>query len=580
MKPSFLILLKIFTLCTLFRVDYVIAQSQQNVLLIHSYDASYEWTRDFHQGIEKAIDSSVIPIKLSVEYLDTKRLTSDEYYQDLNRYFRAKYSQYRFDGVLITDDNALRFFNQLDLPNLKQLPTIAGGIGDLTASLFSSTEYGTVLYEEDYIEENLALIRALRPDLEKLYYLADYSYSSILLREWLLIGLKQYPNIELVELREGTLAQASHFLSGIAEKEAVLLTHFNTELKDYTYHGYSVTAQTLSNASTAPVFVLWDFYLDGDVLGGYVHRSNDIGIQMVQLLGSKLNNPVRINPAQTNVNASFQYHALKKFNISELGLPNGSTVLGKPASFFDKYRNVLILFISVGVFMMLVIIILGYLLKRKRELHKKDKTIVALQKQTLQVQKNLINVLGESIETRSGETGNHVYRVAKLSAHLAKLHGLSTRECEILEIISPMHDVGKIGIPEAILNKPGKLTPQEWVFMQSHVRIGYKLLYNANGGDIMNLAAIVSLQHHERWDGKGYPDGLNGDKIHVFARITTIADVFDALRSKRCYKDSWPIERVIDYFKDNSGKQFDPNLTKLLLDNRDEFIAIRRQYPD
>jgi hypothetical protein len=437
-KPSLTSQLFI-VLITILRSGPVAAEDPQNVLVIHSYDAGYEWTRDFHRGIEMAIDSSGSDVKLSVEYLDTKRIISDSYFADLNRYFVAKYANYQFDGVLLTDDNALRFFNQLDLPNLKQLPTVAGGIGDLTASLLPSTDYGTILYEKDYIEENLALIHKLRPNMQRLYYLVDYSYTSMLVREWLLIELRKYPDTELVEIRDIPLERARQKLAQISSDDAVLLTHFNTELDNAVYHGYSYIAETLSVASEAPVFVLWGFYLKGDVLGGYVNRSQDIGIKLVQILGSQMGNQLTVNAvAQGHTPATFQYHVLKKFGIAESELPENSQILDKPESFFDKHRQVVVIFLVISLFLVLVIIVLGALLQRKRELHKRDKKIVALQKQTLDVQKNLIHVLGESIETRSGETGNHVNRVAKLSSHLAKLYGLPPRDCEVIEIISPM----------------------------------------------------------------------------------------------------------------------------------------------
>lgn len=191
----------------------------------------------------------------------------------------------------------------------------------------------------------------------------------------------------------------------------------------------------------------------------------------------------------------------------------------------------------------------------------------------------MINVLGEAIETRSGETGNHVKRVAKMSSLLGRLYELPKSEYQLLEVISPMHDVGKIGIPEAILDKPGKLTPEERTIIETHTIMGYKLLMSGDG-EIMQSAARIALEHHERWDGKGYPNQLKGEEIHIFARITAIVDVFDALMSKRCYKEAWPLERVIELFKQERGQQFAPNLSQLFLDNIYSFIDIRLEYPD
>lgn len=216
---------------------------------------------------------------------------------------------------------------------------------------------------------------------------------------------------------------------------------------------------------------------------------------------------------------------------------------------------------------------------RKKELNKNKSQIVELQNKTLTVQKEMIEVLGEAIETRSGETGNHVRRVAKMSFLLGELYGLSITECQRIEMISPMHDVGKIGIPEAILDKPGKLTQEERGVIETHTEIGYRLLMSGDG-EIMHSAARIALEHHERWDGKGYPNQLMGEDIHIFARITAITDVFDALMSKRCYKEPWPLDKVIELFTRECGNQFDPFLCNLFLNNIHKFIVIREAYPD
>ena len=191
----------------------------------------------------------------------------------------------------------------------------------------------------------------------------------------------------------------------------------------------------------------------------------------------------------------------------------------------------------------------------------------------------MIEVLGEAIETRSGETGNHVRCVAKMSLLLGKLYGLPKSEYQLIEVISPMHDVGKIGIPEGILDKPGRLTQEERVIIETHTSIGYKLL-SSGDGEIMQSAARIALEHHERWDGKGYPNQLAEHEIHIFARITAITDVFDALMSKRCYKEAWPLEKVVELFTRECGKQFDPELCCLFLKHIDAFVDIRQQYPD
>ncbi len=204
---------------------------------------------------------------------------------------------------------------------------------------------------------------------------------------------------------------------------------------------------------------------------------------------------------------------------------------------------------------------------------------ISLASEIINTQKEVILTLGEIVETRSQETANHVTRVAEFCYFLAKKYGMDDDTCEMLRLASPMHDVGKIGISEAILNKTGKLTEEEFMLVQAHSQTGYEIL-NKSNRPIMKTAAIVALQHHERWDGSGYPNGLAGENIHIFGRIAAIADVFDALTHKRCYKNAWPVAKVVELFQLESGHHFDPELVNIFLSNIEEFEGINRRFPE
>jgi response regulator RpfG family c-di-GMP phosphodiesterase len=196
-----------------------------------------------------------------------------------------------------------------------------------------------------------------------------------------------------------------------------------------------------------------------------------------------------------------------------------------------------------------------------------------------QTQKEMIYLMSEAVEKRSKETGNHIKRVASYSKLLALAYGLSEEEAYVLEFSSPMHDIGKIGIPDAILNKPGRLDKAEYETMKLHALYGYEIL-SASPRGMLKAAAIVAYEHHEKWNGLGYPKGLKGEEIHIFGRITAVADVFDALGSDRCYKKAWDIKEILEYFKAESGKHFDPKLVDLLIENLDKVIEIRDRFRD
>ncbi len=194
-------------------------------------------------------------------------------------------------------------------------------------------------------------------------------------------------------------------------------------------------------------------------------------------------------------------------------------------------------------------------------------------------QREIVFTLGEIVETRSQETGFHVKRVAEYCKLLGLKCGLSPAEAEILRLASPLHDVGKVGIPDAILNKPGKLTPEEFDIIKTHATMGYDML-KVTKGHVLQAAAVIAVQHHERFDGRGYPHGLSGKDIHIFGRITCIADVFDALGVKRVYKEAWELDRILDLFREEQGKQFDPEITDVFFDSLDEILAIRDSLSD
>ncbi|MEC0232479.1 DUF3369 domain-containing protein [Paenibacillus alba] len=194
-------------------------------------------------------------------------------------------------------------------------------------------------------------------------------------------------------------------------------------------------------------------------------------------------------------------------------------------------------------------------------------------------QQEIIYTMGEITETRSKETGHHVKRVAEYSRLLALKYGLPEQEAEVIRLASPMHDVGKVGIPDAILNKPGPLTTEEFDIMKTHSNLGYEMLKHSNK-QVLNAAAIIAGQHHERYDGTGYPLGLKGEDIHLYGRITALADVFDALCSDRVYKKAWELDRVLDLLKTERGKHFDPDIVDIFLSHLDEFLVIKELYKE
>jgi len=206
----------------------------------------------------------------------------------------------------------------------------------------------------------------------------------------------------------------------------------------------------------------------------------------------------------------------------------------------------------------------------------KEKTIELreLNKELELTQKEIVFTMGMIGEKRSKETGNHVKRVALYSEVLARGYGLSEYEVKLLKEASPLHDIGKVAIPDNVLNKPARLTPEEFEIIKQHSIFGYEMLKHSKR-ELLKAAAIVAYEHHEKWAGGGYPRGLKGEDIHIFGRITAVADVFDALGSDRVYKKAWSDEKIFDLFKAEQGKHFDPKLIDIFFDNIDKILDIR-----
>ncbi len=207
-----------------------------------------------------------------------------------------------------------------------------------------------------------------------------------------------------------------------------------------------------------------------------------------------------------------------------------------------------------------------------------DQVSVATQQIRTRERETLLR-LAKAGEYRDEGTGNHVLRMAKFCRLLAEELGLSEAECDEIELAAPMHDIGKIGIPDSILLKPGNLTPGEFEVMQTHAAIGHEILKDSPSRYIQ-LGAVIALAHHERYDGSGYPRGLSGDEIPMAARIVAVADVYDALTSERPYKPVWNDEDAVRYLSDQSGKHLDPRCVEAFLARIDKVKEIQEQLKD
>lgn len=216
--------------------------------------------------------------------------------------------------------------------------------------------------------------------------------------------------------------------------------------------------------------------------------------------------------------------------------------------------------------------------RHTRELKSKNEEMALLNLELEYAQTELLLRLGSTVDMRSHETSLHVQRVAEYTRLIATKLGLESAEVDTIVKASTLHDVGKVGIPDAILHMPGKLTPEQFEAMKQHAKMGFEML-NGSVVQVLDMAAIIALTHHERYDGTGYPEGLAGEDIPIQGLIVSAADVLDALLSARVYKRAWTLDEVVAYFSEESGKHFKPEIAKIIIDNRNELEAIIANLP-
>ncbi len=202
----------------------------------------------------------------------------------------------------------------------------------------------------------------------------------------------------------------------------------------------------------------------------------------------------------------------------------------------------------------------------------KDKT-----KELIDAQLEIIRKLGIAAEYKDNETGNHIVRMSKFCYYIAKAYGFDQEKMDLFLHVAPMHDVGKIGIPEVVIQKPGKLNKDEWETMKNHCQIGADIIGEGTT-ELMRASRIVAFGHHEKWNGNGYPQGLKGEEIHIYARIVAIADVFDALISSRPYKDAWEVDTAVKYIESEAGEHFDPEVVAAFIKALPDILDTVSQY--
>ncbi len=576
---------RFFILCFLISLLLVPAASAAEppayrLLVLHSYAMDYQWTEGLHQGITQSLQAESPLSQFRIEFMDTKNFFSPEYLESLAATYRHKYAGVALDGILVTDNNALDFITRYGQKLFPDVPVVACGINNATPPPAESQIKSIIAEESDHIG-TIRQAQRFWPEGKTLFVIYDETPTGAHIAREIEQVLAEHPLSFRVELMTGeTLAELKQFAASRKPQDLLYLLPFFRDASGQVFAQGQV-ARELATVSTVPMLATWSFQVGTGVIGGHVISPQHLGefavTTLLRLLGGQAVEPIQ--SSRSVFESRYDYQVVQQFDIDEKLLPAEVVFINKPLGFYQRHRDVLLPAAGLVGVLALIATLLGLNLQKQRTINVTNLQLLALDKEIIETQRELVSTLGEVIEVRSKETGNHVKRVAKLSRLIGEKVGLDEPQLEMLEAASPMHDVGKIGVPERILHKLGRLTEQEFEVVKTHTDIGKELL-GASDRELMQTAGIIAYQHHERWDGSGYPNGLRGEEISILARITMLADIYDALSSERSYKDVWPEEKILKYIKSERGKYFDPLLVDIFLENLDEARAIRARYAE
>lgn len=578
----FVILFIVFILTSINKTSGINQEYKKSILIMHSYSRDFPWTKNLQIGIEELFKDYMLDIEYRIEYMDTKNYNSKEYIAKLKDIYDLKYSKKQFDFIISTDNNALDFLIEYkDELFGENVPVVATGINNIgLLDLKNLDEEFYIIEEKPDLKKNIKLAISQNKEAKNMYFILDNTKTSKLVKNELEEILKDYQKDYNITFLQNILEPSfDSFISTLNKDDILFFVLYFKDPKGNSYL-YDQLIKKYYNISKIPIYVFWDFYMDKGALGGHLASANYYG----QMASKKVYEIITGNNTNKIIydygkfsRYLFDYQLVKKFNINNI--PKKSEFINKPVSYYQSHKTAIWFGVSTSLILFIIILLLLRVIKDKNDIAKQNKEIQNLNKSIIKTQKDMIETLGDVIETKSEGTANHVKRVAKISKFLALEYGLSQKDAEVLELISPMHDIGKIAISEDILHKPDKLTNEEFEVMKFHTTIGYNLL-NTSNKEFLKLASIVAHQHHERWDGRGYPNNLKGVDISIFARITTVADVYDALRSKRPYKKPWLIKDVIKYFEEEKGKIFEPKLVDIFIKNIDILEQVRSGFSD
>lgn len=538
--------------------------AEKKVLVLHSYHHGLEWSDQISKGIISTLEKSPEKVLIYFEYLDAKRYFTPYFKEKTFEYLLLKHGQTRYDAIVVVDNDALAFTNSYHHLLFSTAPIIFCGINDFKPTLVSNLKEVTGVVETVDYEGAISLSLRLFPNRKKILIILDDTDTGVKIYNELQIEKSHFKDkATFYNYADFSKEELEAFIKTNRDELSAYLLAYNRD-KEGKFYDYSegIAHFKAILGETIPIFGSWDFYLGKGIVGGVITLGFEQGKSAAQLtlkvLSGQSASSLPILSAASTMSTIIDANELRNFHLNKLLLPSNLNYINEPLDYWTRYKTELI---YVGLTFLVLCITIFILFARNIRYLKS-------------ITDEVTHIAASIAELKSKETAQHLRRVSHISYMLAKKLGVDKETCVLIKIAAMLHDIGKVGIPDAILNKPGSLDKEEWEVMKTHPVIGRDML-SKSGLKSMKLASIIALEHHERWDGSGYPFGKAGESIALVGRICAIADVFDSLLDKRVYKEPWTKEKTQAYFETMSGKQFDPNITTILLSNFDIFIAAR-----
>jgi len=560
LKTYTVLLLSIFSLLL---PTLVFAADRKQILVLHSYNEHFSWVKEITDGITRNLDDGEWDIWY--DYLDSKNLDLQTDPTICDRFFEAKYARHPFDLVITVDDPAYEYFLRTRATIFSNAPCLAIGLNAPPPVRAPETSY--IIENPDYAKTlNLALSQY--PEAKTIHVVIDQKISGQIIKKQIeAAALTRKIAFDWID--SGTSEHLITRCSTVSPKDILCFAVYFDPSFGYVSNDWLL--KEIRQVTRVPIYSFWAFSMQSGAFGGFLYDGYRLGqgaAETATVLLTTKRSPVYIQPSVSSW--VFDYNQVKEFGLSKKAFPQAAVFVNQPVDFWTIHKAAFIsIFVALGALLVYIFLIM-------RNLRIKHK-VVAYSKRLIATQRELMASLGDVIETRSEETAYHVQRITRLSLLLARLLKIPEEQQQQLELCASMHDIGKIGIPDTILKNPGKLTLEEQKIMQTHTLIGHSI-FSASSNPMFQIAATIALEHHEKWDGSGYPYGKAGNSIHILARIVSLVDVFDALLSKRHYKEAWEPEAVISYLVAESGKSFEPSMVTLFLSHWDKFYLLRAKH--